>query len=69
MIVGNKSNRNPEEKCSRNSPNKNKKNIYIQKMIPQNENLDIASTGENIQNVRRSMEDIFSNEDTNSKIK
>ena len=38
-------------------------------MIPQNENLDIASTGENIQNVRTSMEDVFSNEDTNSKFK
>ena len=31
MILGNKSNRNPEEKYSRNSPNKNKKNIYTKK--------------------------------------
>ena len=38
-------------------------------MIPQNENLDIASTSENIQNFRTSKEDIFSNEDTNNKIK
>lgn len=59
MFVGKKSNTNLEEKCSKNSPNKNKKNIYIQKMIPRNENLHIASTGENIQNVRTNLEDIF----------
>ena len=39
----------------------------MQKMNPQNENQDIASTGEIIQNVRSSMEVIFSNEDTKKK--
>ena len=65
--VGNRTSRNQQEKYMGPSPSKNKKNIYLQKMIPQNENLDIASTGENIQNVRSSMEDIFSNEDTKKK--
>ena len=44
-------------------PQKNSKNIYIQKMIPKNENFDLSNAGQNIPNVRSSMEDIFSNED------
>jgi len=44
-------------------PQKNSKNIYIQKMIPKNEIFDFSNGGENIPNVRSSMEDIFSNED------
>ena len=43
---------------------KPKQNIYLQKMMPQNENIDLKSTGDN---VRSSMEDIFSNEDNKKK--
>ena len=43
-------------------PSKKSQNIYIQKMIPRNENFEISAV-ENIPNVRSSMEDIFSNED------
>ena len=65
--IGNKSNRRAQDRYPESdyNPSKKKQNIYIQKMIPQNENL--ASSGENIPNVRSSMEDIFSNEDSKKK--
>ena len=46
------------------NPQKRKQNIYLQKMIPQNENFELASAEDNI---RSSMEDIFSNEDSKKK--
>ena len=63
--VGNKNRRNPKSQYieTEDTPSKNRKNIYTQKMIPQNDNYDIASGGENISNVRSSMEDLFANED------
>ena len=63
--IGNKTGRRPQNKYSDSEYNQPKKNqnIYIQKMIPRNENFDLVSAGENIPNVRSSMEDLFSNED------
>ena len=64
---GNKSNRRPQVKYPYPEYNpKKKQNIYIQKMIPQNENL-VLSPAVTIPNVRSSMEDIFANEDTKKK--
>ena len=67
--IGNKSSRITQDKYKEPeiSPNKNNKNVYILKMIPQNENFDVDCVGENIPNVRSSMEEIFSNEDTKKK--
>ena len=64
--IGNKTGRRHQNKYSDSEytqPKKNQ-NIYIQKMIPRNENFDLVSAGENIPNVRSSMEDLFSNEDS-----
>ena len=66
---GNKPNRRLQEKYHEAEYNQSKrpKNVYIQKMIPQNENFNRVSGGETIPNVRSSMEDIFSNEDSKKK--
>ena len=66
--IGNKSNRKTQDKYPENdyNPQKNK-NIYIRNMIPQNENFDLVSAGDNISNVRSSMEDILSNDDNKEK--
>jgi hypothetical protein len=51
--------------------NNQRRNIYLQKMIEQNINendvLDLKSAGENINNVRNNMEDIFSNDENKKK--
>ena len=63
--IVNKGKRRTKDQTSENeyNPSTKKTNIYIQKMIPRNENIDFSTAGENIPNVRSSMEDIFSNED------
>ena len=50
-----------EPEYNQKKPNQNS---YIKKMMPQNENFDLASAEDN---VRSSMEDIFSNEDSKKK--
>ena len=67
--IGNKPSKRNQDKYPESdyNPSKKKQNIYIQKMIPQSENLDLVSAGENIPNVRSSMEDIFSNDDSKKK--
>jgi len=64
--IGNKSGRRSKTKYPETEYNQPKKtqNIYIQKMIPKNENFDLVKAGDNIPNVRSSMEDLFSNEDS-----
>ena len=56
--LGNKSTRRPKYADTENSQPKKNENIYIQKMIPKNENFNY-----DIPNIRSSMEDLFSNED------
>mgnify|MGYP006988861219 FL=1 len=65
--IENKQNRRIKE---RNNPKENNKrrNIYLQKMIEENNDvLDLKSAGENINNVRNNMEDIFSNDENKKK--
>ena len=63
--IGNKnSKRSQDKKDIDNRRQKNTRNIYIQKMIPQN---DISSSSRRISNVRSSMEDILSNEENKNR--
>ena len=61
--LGNKSGRRPRYAETDYNPPKKNENIYIQKMIPKNETFNFVTAGDNIPNVRSSMEDLFSNED------
>lgn len=55
------------------SENYPRKNVYFQKMIkdnlsqPKNETLDLSTAGENMNNIRSSMEEIFSTEENKKK--
>ena len=63
--IGNKnSKRSPDQNDIVNRRQKNTRNIYIQKMIPQN---DFSSSSRRISNVRSSMEDILSNEENKNR--
>ena len=63
--IGNKNSKRTQDKNDiDNRREKNTRNIYIQKMIPQN---DISSSSRRISNVRSSMEDILSNEENKNR--
>ena len=63
--IGNKNSKRSQDKnYIDNRRGKNTRNIYIQKMIPQN---DFSSSSRRISNVRSSMEDILSNEENKSR--
>ena len=53
--------------------NPNRKNIYFHKMLrenlsrPKNESVDLSSAGENMNNIRSSMEEIFSSDENKKK--